>query len=138
MPNQATGKEGIPDRLPVCPRNAPVKNFNVVAIDYPQMKFNPNAPDTIEVDFERKIILRNPDAKIYVLEGDLAKVAGGGQPMPLTLRVNVGDCMKVKLTNKMKKSRCTRGAAVLRYPWLAGDFVSLRHHLSELPDPRAN
>ena len=110
LPNQATGGEGIPEPLPVCPSNAPVKKFNVVAIDYPQMNFNPNAPETIEVDFERKIQLRNPDAKIYVLEEDLARVAGGAQPMPLTLRVNVGDCMKVKLTNKMKNSRASFSA----------------------------
>ncbi len=110
LPNQATGGEGIPAALPVCPSDAPVKKFNVVAIDYPQMSFNPNAPETIEVDFERKIELRNPDAKIYVLEQDLARVAGGSQPMPLTLRVNVGDCMKVKLTNKMKNSRASFSA----------------------------
>ena len=69
LPNQATGKEGIPKALPVCPSDAPVKNFNVVAIDYPQMDFNPNVPEAIEVDFERKIEVKNPDAKIYVLEG---------------------------------------------------------------------
>ena len=110
LPNQATGGDGIPEALPVCPKDAPVKNFNVVAIDFPQMTFNPNAPESIEVDFERRIELRNPDAKIYVLEEDLTKVAGDAQPMPLTLRVNVGDCMKVKLTNKMKKSRASFSA----------------------------
>ena len=109
LPNQATGGEGIPAALPVCPDNAPVKNFNVVAIDYPQMDFNPNVPEAIEVDFERKIEVKNPEAKIYVLEEDLTRVAGE-QPMPLTLRVNVGDCMKVKLTNKMKNSRASFSA----------------------------
>jgi hypothetical protein len=109
LPNQATGGEGIPAALPVCPDNAPVKNFNVVAIDYPQMDFNPNVSEAIEVDFERKIEVKNPDAKIYVLEEDLTRVAGE-QPMPLTLRVNVGDCMKVKLTNKMKESRASFSA----------------------------
>ena len=110
LPNQATGKEGIPPTLPVCPKDAPVKKFNVVSIDYPQMTFNSNAPETIEVDFERKIVLKNPEAKIFVLEEDMARTAGGTQPMPLTLRVNVGDCMKVKLTNKMKKSRASFSA----------------------------
>ena len=45
-----------------------MKNFNVVAIDFPGMNLNPNAPEAIEVDFERKIELRNPNAKIFVLE----------------------------------------------------------------------
>ena len=54
------------------------------------MKFNAKAPETIEVDFERKILMTNPEAKIYALEEDTAKVAGGAQPMPLTLRVNIG------------------------------------------------
>ena len=39
--------------MTVCPAEAPVKNFNVVAMDYPSMKLNPKAPETIEVDFER-------------------------------------------------------------------------------------
>jgi hypothetical protein len=35
--------------------------------------------------------------------------------MPLTLRVNVGDCIKVKLTNKMKKSRASFAALGLAF-----------------------
>ena len=110
LPNKAYGKEGMPEKLPVCPSDAPVKNFNVVAIDFPGMNLNPNAPEAIEVDFERKIELRNPNAKIFVLEDEVAKVSGDAQPMPLTIRVNVGDCMKVKLTNKMKESRASFSA----------------------------
>jgi hypothetical protein len=52
----------------VCPSEAPVKSFNVVAIDHPGMSFNANAEESIEVDFERTIELRNPEAKIYVRE----------------------------------------------------------------------
>ena len=98
-------KGEIPKALPVCPADAPVKTFNVVAMDYPAMTFNAKAPEAIEVDFERKIQITNPDAKIYALEEDAAKVSGGSHPMPLTLRVNVGDCVKVKLKNKMKRAR---------------------------------
>ena len=100
----------IPEALPVCPADAPVKSFNVVAMDYPSMKFNAKAPDEIEVDFERKIQLSNPNAKIYALEEDVAKVSSGAQPMPLTLRVNVGDCVKVNLKNKMKDSKASFSA----------------------------
>ena len=54
-----------------------MKSFNVVALDYPGMKFNAKAPESIEVDFERKIQISNPEAKIYALEEDAAKVASG-------------------------------------------------------------
>ncbi len=110
LPNKAYGREGQPEALPVCPSDAPVKSFNVVALDYPSMKFNQNVEEAIEVDFERKIEVANPDAKIYVLEEEVSKVAGNYHPMPLTLRVNVGDCVKVNLTNKMKESRASFSA----------------------------
>jgi hypothetical protein len=115
LPNKAYGKEGMPERLPVCPKEAPVKSFNVVAMDHPGMNFNPNAPETIEVDFERKIELRNPEAKIYVLEDEVQKVSADVQPMPLTIRANVGDCLKVKLTNKLKDSRASFSAFGLAF-----------------------
>ena len=103
-------KGEIPKALPVCPADAPVKSFNVVALDYPAMKFNAKAPESIEVDFERKIQISNPEAKIYALEEDTAKVASGAHPMPLTLRVNVGDCVKVNLKNKMKEGKASFSA----------------------------
>ncbi|RMH38309.1 MAG: LysM peptidoglycan-binding domain-containing protein [Nitrospirae bacterium] len=115
LPNKAYGRPGMPKPLPVCPEDAPVKQFNVVAIDFPSMTFNPNISEAIEVDFERKIEVNNPDAKIYVLEEEVSKVAGDYQPMPLTLRANVGDCIKVKLTNKMKKSRASFSAFGLAF-----------------------
>lgn len=115
LPNKAYGKEGIPERLPVCPKEAPVKSFNVVALDHPGMSFNSNAPEAIEVDFERKIELRNPQAKIYVLEDEVQKVGGDVQPMPLTLRANVGDCLQIKLTNKLKEGRASFSAFGLAF-----------------------
>ena len=115
LPNKAYGKEGMPERLPVCPTDAPVKSFNVVAMDHPGMSFNSNAPEAIEVDFERKIELRNPEAKIYVLEDEVKKVSGDAQPMPLTIRANVGDCLKVKLTNKLKEGRASFAAFGLAF-----------------------
>ena len=39
----------------------------------------------------------------------------GVQPMPLTIRANVGDCLKVKLTNKMKESRASFSAIGLAF-----------------------
>jgi hypothetical protein len=108
-------KGEIPKALPVCPADAPVKSFNVVALDYPAMKFNAKAPESIEVDFERRIQITNPEAKIYALEEDTAKVASGAHPMPLTLRVNVGDCVKVNLKNKMQESKASFSAIGLAF-----------------------
>ena len=54
---QSKGDSATP--MSVCPADAPVKSFNVVALDRP-MKLNPKAPDVIEVDFERKIEMTNP------------------------------------------------------------------------------
>ncbi|MGH7259245.1 MAG: hypothetical protein ACREI9_01010 [Nitrospiraceae bacterium] len=115
LPAGYSGRNEIPGAMPVCPADAPVKTFNVVAMDYPSMKFNSKAPDTIEVDFERKIQITNPDAKIYALEEEASKVATGAQPMPLTLRVNTGDCIKVTLKNKMKNSRASFSAISLAF-----------------------
>ncbi len=115
LPNAGFGGPGLKKPLPLCPPDAPVKSFNVVAMDYPQMAFNPNVEEAIEVDFERTIAVRNPDAKIYILEEEAAKVSGAFQPMPLTLRANVGDCLKVKLTNKMKESRASFSAFSLAF-----------------------
>ncbi|MFO0698328.1 MAG: hypothetical protein U0236_03800 [Nitrospira sp.] len=115
LPAGSSGRNEIPPPLPVCPADAPVKTFNVVALDYPTMKFNQQAPDTIEVDFERKIQLINPDAKIYALEEDLSRIGSSMQPMPLTLRANVGDCITVKLTNKLKEGRASFSAVALAF-----------------------
>jgi FtsP/CotA-like multicopper oxidase with cupredoxin domain len=90
----------------VCPADAPVKTFNVVAIDRP-LKLNPKAPEAIEVDFERKIEMTVPEGKIFALEEEVTKVAANVMPNPLTLRVNLGDCIKVNLKNKMKASRAS-------------------------------
>ncbi len=90
----------------LCPKGAPVKNFSVVAINT-ALKFNPNTEDEIEVDFERKLLLANADAKIFALEGEMAKAAVDGKhPHPLTLRANIGECIKIKLTNRLKKRQC--------------------------------
>ena len=115
LPAGYSGRNEIPKPLPVCPEDAPIKSFNVVAMDFPGMSFNPSAPESIEIDFERTIELRNPDAKIYVLEEEVTKVAGDYHPMPLTIRANVGDCIKVNLKNKMQESRASFSAISLAF-----------------------
>jgi FtsP/CotA-like multicopper oxidase with cupredoxin domain len=104
---RGTNPLGIPATpSSVCPTDAPVKNFNVVSLDRP-LKLHPKAPDVIEVDFERKIEMTVPEGKIYALEEEATTVAGTVMPNPLTLRANLGDCIKVNLKNKMKASRAS-------------------------------
>jgi hypothetical protein len=70
------------------------------------MKFTKGVPELLEVDLGRSLKLGNPTGKAYVLDDEVVPVKNGMlQPNPLTLRVNVGDCVKVKLTNKMAKAR---------------------------------
>ena len=75
-----TKSAGIP-MVPksVCPADAPVKTFNVVAMDRP-LKFNPKAPEAIEVDFERKIEMTVPEGKIFALEEEVTRVAAAVMP----------------------------------------------------------
>jgi FtsP/CotA-like multicopper oxidase with cupredoxin domain len=110
------GREEIPaSAKSPCPSDAPVKNFSVIAADR-ALKFNTKAPDVIEVDFDRTLQVANPSGKIFMLEGEEAKTAAGGfQPMPLVLHVNVGDCIKVKLTNKMKGQKASFSADALAF-----------------------
>ncbi len=99
------GTRGILPNKPICSAGAPVKNFSVVAIDK-ALKFNPNTEDMIEVDFERNLLLANPNGKVFVLENEVSKVADDNiMPHPLTLHVNIGDCIKIKLTNRLKKGK---------------------------------
>lgn len=100
------GRNEIPQPAKsVCPAGAPVKSFNVAAIDK-AIRYNKGTPGVMEVDLERKMVLGNETGKMYVLEGEKTKVASGSlEPSPLTLHVNVGDCIKVNLKNEMAKDR---------------------------------
>ncbi|MBI3802149.1 MAG: multicopper oxidase domain-containing protein [Nitrospirae bacterium] len=110
------GRDEVPaSAKSLCPADAPVKTFNVVATDR-ALKFNAKAPDMIDVDFDRKLQVANPSGKIFMLEGEKSKVANdGAQPMPLTLHVNVGDCVKVNLKNEMKASKASFSADMLAF-----------------------
>jgi len=110
------GRDEIPaSAKSVCPTDAPMKSFNVIAMDH-ALKFNSQAPDAIEVDFGRHLLIANPNGKIYMLEGEKTKVADANfQPMPLVLHVNVGDCIKINLKNEMKASRASFSAGMLAF-----------------------
>jgi len=109
-------REEIPaSATAVCPDDAPVKSFNVSAIDY-AMRFNKGMPETIEVDLGRFAHLSNANGKVYVLDDEVTPVAAGMlTPHPLTLRANVGDCIKVRLTNRMAKEHAGFHADMLAF-----------------------
>ncbi len=99
----------------VCPADAPVKSFSVSAIDLP-MRFNKGVPEVMEMDLGRHLALGNQNGKAYVLDDEVtAAKAGSLKPNPLTLRVNVGDCVKIKLMNRMAKERAGLHADMIAF-----------------------
>ncbi|MFI5305078.1 MAG: multicopper oxidase domain-containing protein [Nitrospiria bacterium] len=109
------GHENIPSsKKMICPSEAPLKSFTVLAIERP-LNFNVNAPDKIEIEMSRKLLLSNPRGKIFTLEGEKSDISNIVQPMPLTLHVNSGDCIKVVLKNKMKAGRTSFSADMLAF-----------------------
>jgi len=109
----------------LCPKGAPVKRFSVVAIDK-ELKFNANTEDEIEVDFERKLQLANASGKIFALEGEAKQTATDGHmPHPLTLRVNIGDCVKVKLTNRLKDGNASLHANNIAFDPLKSQGINV-------------
>ena len=75
----------------LCPADALVKSFNVVAIEK-------------KIFFNDRAGIKNGDGKLFVLAEDELDVLSGIKPTaPLVLHVNVGDCVLVNLTNRLDK-----------------------------------
>ena len=109
----------------VCPAGAPIKEFNVLAVNK-ELIFNPRAVEAIEVDFERLLLVANPTGKIFVLANEKARVASASyQPMPLTLHVNVGDCIKVNLKNELGEGRVSFHADNLAFNPLESQGINI-------------
>ncbi len=101
----------------VCPADAPLKQFEVAAIDFP-LDFNPAAPDEVAAPTgtNRNLLLGNPEGKIFALESEVASLkAGKLRPHPLTLRANIGDCIQVTLHNRLKAEKASFHADMLAY-----------------------
>ncbi len=80
LPGRETGPGPPP---PICPADAPQRGFTVAAIDAPLP------------------MLGGASGKVYALQSDKdALLAGDRAPEPLTLHVNVGDCIVVQLGNE--------------------------------------
>ena len=110
------GREEVPKSAKrLYPEAAPIKTFNVSAIDLPT-DLNPLI-DGASINVEgtnRFIITENPTGKCYVLDEDIA-TAKSGEVHPLVLRINVGDVIKIKLTNRLKQGRVSFHADMLAY-----------------------
>ena len=93
------GREMIPGPpASVCPPDAPLKEFAVAAIPV------------------RLPMLDGGTGKIFALEADAgAFVSGARDPEPLVLRVGVGDCVRVRLANRLEEGRVSFHADMLAY-----------------------
>jgi FtsP/CotA-like multicopper oxidase with cupredoxin domain len=95
-----TTPDGTPDPFAgrkdgLCPAGAPVRHFNIVALDV-------NSPVTRKTS--------DPDGKVYVLAQDAADVLAGRKPVtPLAIRGNIGDCIAVTLTSEMTDAKTFGG-----------------------------
>ena len=82
----------------VCPPAAPLKEFSVSAIHV-------GLP-----------MLGGDPGKIFALDADISDIVSGDrEPEPLVLRVNVGDCVQVRLSNKLPDGRVSFHADMLAY-----------------------
>jgi len=71
-----------------CPPDAPIKIFEVVAIQVPIVYNNQGWHD--------------PEGRIFVLKEDKeAVLKGEKEPEPFVIRANVGDCIEIRLTNEL-------------------------------------
>jgi FtsP/CotA-like multicopper oxidase with cupredoxin domain len=100
------GRDTIPEASSsVCPRGSPEKTFDILAIET-------SLP-----------MLDGVKGKLYVLAGDKEDLLNGNKsPEPLTLHINVGDCLKVNLTNETQGGPVTFHVDGLGYaPGVVGE-----------------
>jgi hypothetical protein len=105
--NTAPGNIGNPqDFTGICPRTAPIKQFNVTAVTAAALPagalvYNPRAGAFAGNPGP----LTDPTALIYVNTADFDSGTGlvraGTLIEPLVLRANAGDCIKLQLSNKL-------------------------------------
>jgi hypothetical protein len=87
QPGQAVTPAG-PSRNP-CWSQAPARDYQVVAMRT-DLVYDPATGE------------HDPHGAIYALESEAEAIAAGSKrPEPLTLRANAGDCVRVKLTNRL-------------------------------------
>ncbi|HSU15686.1 multicopper oxidase domain-containing protein [Longimicrobium sp.] len=82
----------------VCPRVAPLRVFEVSAIPATAL---PNGRLTYNTRTTNGGPLYDPTAVVYVFDADLVSGKLNRNPEPLVLRANAGDCILVRLRNRL-------------------------------------
>ena len=78
-----------PTAVNTCPVDAPLRSYAVSALAR-DIVYNERSGD------------HDPAGALYVLDADIATVQSGSTPpVPLVVRANAGDCLQVRLTNRL-------------------------------------
>jgi FtsP/CotA-like multicopper oxidase with cupredoxin domain len=102
-----TTPAGVPDPWAgrsdgICPAGAPVRHFNIVALDV-------NTPVT-RPDPANPAAGKDADGKVYVLAQDVDAVLNGTKEItPLAIRGNIGDCIAVTFTSRLSDAHAFGG-----------------------------
>ena len=100
---EAPGQGGLFDG--VCPKTAPTRSYEVVASTAAQLLPGGSLIYNQRPGVNGEGPLEDPTAILYVLASDINPWTGqlnAGVPIePLVLRANAGDCIEVKLTNRI-------------------------------------
>src|SRR3954454_22146673 len=92
---EGAGDPGAKRKDGICPRDAPVRRFNVLGLELP-IKVTGKATD--------------PFGKIWVLAKDVPDVLAGRKPAePLAIRANIGECVAVTEVSQMTDAGAAGG-----------------------------
>jgi manganese oxidase len=122
-------RRGIGPGLRVCRIGDPLRTYDIVAMQR-DIVYDAGAGD------------HDPHGLLYVLAADEAAVrAGTKAPEPLFIRANAGDCLIVRLTNKLAADVPVHAGDVVVQPdspWPAGGRVSIHPGMVDLDPVRAD
>src|SRR3954454_8593446 len=92
---EGAGDPGAKRKDGICPRDAPVRRFNVLGLELP-IKVTGKATD--------------PFGKIWVLAKDVPDVLAGRKPAePLAIRANIGECVAMTEVSQMTDAGAAGG-----------------------------
>jgi len=138
LPNNLDGKLPVNKRSAksfsgICPKSAPVRRYQVLAV---------TAADVLPggtLEYNSLGGLHDPTALLYVLEDDLKRKTGklksNRRVEPLILRANAGDCIKIRLTNRLPATLHGPDPA---YPSNSADLAGFNLLPMIVPDFNAN
>ncbi|MHA7220320.1 multicopper oxidase domain-containing protein [Arthrobacter sp. MDT1-48-3] len=129
QPGQALNSRP-PQAVNTCPVGAPLRTYDVAAI-HKDIVYNAKTGD------------HDPAGALYVLTADEAAVRAGTKPIePLFIRANAGDCVVMKLTNKLPAAGLPKHTGDVPLPadapFPSGNRVSIHAALLEFDVKRAD